>query len=491
MRLLEEFSNEQAKTLINQAIVFDSSEYEDLNSSNLKVTNKNFENWAKNKEKLFELLGNKLIIEKEVEYEITDRNKQFEQMDNLIIQSQFLKELKEKLKSYCQSDTAVEIILHTTHCSTCLIDNVVNSTMLNKNESIVFEISETQKIKIQNGMKAMRLFHKLSKAFNISEDLFNDFTIKHSQILASKKQKDTLCLSIHPFDFATMSDNENKWKSCMSWVDSGCYRLGTVEMMQSPYILEAYIPSKTETFEFADGTEWNSKKWRELIIVSDNLILPIKAYPFECPSLETIILNWLQNIRAAKNLSPLVPALYNWRQHKTYINSGKEDERAIETRIRYSLMYNDLASFGNKMKPCLICDDEDLDIHLNEDVQCMSCGDYDVEFKEDHLLCENCEEKYCGIQHYECSWCSCDLDEPEYTDPDGNPICENCYNEHTYYCDCCNGFYWLSGDEHCVTVYTKWGEDCITLCEECYNDYIERGEIQTDEYGDEYIDRCS
>ena len=45
-----------------------------------------------------------------------------------------------------------------------------------------------------------------------------------------------------------MSDNDYGWDSCMGWMNEGEYRLGTVEMMNSPCIVVAYI----------DGEEaWN------------------------------------------------------------------------------------------------------------------------------------------------------------------------------------------------------------------------------------------
>ena len=38
-----------------------------------------------------------------------------------------------------------------------------------------------------------------------------------------------------------MSDNNSGWESCMSWRNNGCYRRGTVEMMNSPYVIVAYL----------------------------------------------------------------------------------------------------------------------------------------------------------------------------------------------------------------------------------------------------------
>ena len=74
-------------------------------------------------------------------------------------------------------------------------------------------------------------------------DEWEEIRLAHSQIFNTNKMTGTLCLSIHPLDYATASDNDNGWSSCMSWRDDGCYRMGTVEMMNSPMVICAYFAS--------------------------------------------------------------------------------------------------------------------------------------------------------------------------------------------------------------------------------------------------------
>ena len=74
----------------------------------------------------------------------------------------------------------------------------------------------------------------------------------------------------------TMSDNANNWSSCMRWtdrsggVDHGDYCAGTLECMNSPYIIIAYLHNPKHSFELSlydcNDWQWNSKQWRELFI---------------------------------------------------------------------------------------------------------------------------------------------------------------------------------------------------------------------------------
>ena len=56
----------------------------------------------------------------------------------------------------------------------------------------------------------------------------------------------------------------------MSWFEKGEYRQGTVEMMNSECVVVAYLESTTN-MTIRDG-EWNSKRWRELFVVDENVL---------------------------------------------------------------------------------------------------------------------------------------------------------------------------------------------------------------------------
>ena len=102
--------------------------------------------------------------------------------------------------------------------------------------------------------------------------------------------KGTLCLSIHPMDYVTMSDNSYDWCSCMSWMEEGEYRRGTLECMTSPMVVIAYIKGSSKF------SGWNNKKWRELFVVTEEGILGIKGYPYHNAELETYIMEKLRKM---------------------------------------------------------------------------------------------------------------------------------------------------------------------------------------------------
>ena len=76
-----------------------------------------------------------------------------------------------------------------------------------------------------------------------------------------------------------MSTNDYNWNSCMDWTGSGEYRRGTVEMMNSPMVICAYLKSDVQQMHF-NGYEWPSKKWRAWIVVNKDAILCNRNYPY-------------------------------------------------------------------------------------------------------------------------------------------------------------------------------------------------------------------
>ena len=277
---------------------------------------------------------------------------------------------------------------------------------------------EKHPIKIQTGCKATKILGKIAEAYDL--DGYEEFRLIHSQILNQKKIKGELCISIHPFDYMTMSDNTSGWSSCMSWMEEGCYRQGTVEMMNSDSVVVAYLKSSND-MNVSGGT-WNNKKWRELFIVSPKLITNVKSYPYYNPELTTLVLDWLKELSPDKdNYSDEICHFYN---EESFIF----EEKDITLDFYTELMYND---FDNT--------DEGQYAYLNKNLngcndfcysgpsQCMACGHTCVSFEtEGCLACDNCEILY------SCEWCENSIhDERDLHYVDGMTICDNCYEYHT------------------------------------------------------------
>ena len=108
-------------------------------------------------------------------------------------------------------------------CSFTLVDNKYTG------EAFTIELKDGKQYVVSKGCKPMKALAKIAEAYDI--DGFEDFRICHSLVHNQKKIAGDITLSIHPFDYWTMSDNDCDWDSCMNWTNFGGYRQGTIEMM--------------------------------------------------------------------------------------------------------------------------------------------------------------------------------------------------------------------------------------------------------------------
>lgn len=305
--------------------------------------------------------------------------------------------------------------------------------------------------KVSTGMKPMKILHKFIEKYGTPEDeeMFERFRIWHSKLLNQKSVDGELCLSIHPLDYMTMSDNDNKWSSCMRWTDKygnggdpGDYRAGTIACLNSPYIIVAYLHNKNHPFKLDDNWEWNNKRWRELFIINEGSITEIKGYPYQDENLTNTCLMWLKEL-AYNNLG--------W----TYEDEEYNAKSAIEENgityyldyIKSDYMYKDIGSLNKHAcrlnKKVLFTkfkhnfynynanNDKTIfiDIPYGGYTSCMCCGDPIEEFDRDKaVMCDKCDSvrrcTVCGSPIYsddDCYWVE------EYDEP----MCYNCYCDQT------------------------------------------------------------
>lgn len=281
--------------------------------------------------------------------------------------------------------------------------------------------------KFTKGTKTIKIIAKIAKSLKIGlepdEDGISDFEYfrrRHSLALNTKKLFGNLCLSIHPLDYMTMSDNSNGWSSCMSWEEAGEYRMGTVEMMNSPCVVVAYLASEDETLPIS-GYNWNSKKWRSLFIVDPNFIANVKAYPYENENLTKEVMKKLAELAGWAPQEPDEYSVYNESDEESYIN-----DKLIRLYFNTDKMYNDFGSTTSFLlinpeygEPELI----NIDYNYSGEAECMACGGTEVS-REDTLFCEKCDPSAscmcCG--EYCC-------EEDLITLGDGMEVCSDCFDE--------------------------------------------------------------
>ena len=277
--------------------------------------------------------------------------------------------------------------------------------------------------RLTHGCKAMKALRQLNSILHfMSDEEFEKFRTCQSMCTNTAVLNGTLCLSIHPLDYMTMSDNDCDWSSCMSWQEAGCYRLGTVEMMNSNCVVVAYLESSHPMFINNNAEDvWNNKKWRSLYVVTPDLVTNIKGYPYSSASLDKIVTNWLYEL--------LLSAHPEKKYEKPYTFSYP-DMNGHTLSFRTDWMYNDFChgslhwGFASSELP------ERVKIHYSGVAQCMVCGctDNEVEMHEDSLLCCECAPRE---DYYVCEVCGRHIHEDDacYVEDD-YVVCPGCYEKY-------------------------------------------------------------
>ena len=300
-------------------------------------------------------------------------------------------------------------------------------------------------IDIFSNSKPMKILGKIAAAYNLEG--FEDFRIAHSQVLNTKELSGELCLSIHPLDYMTMSDNDCGWESCMSWTNRGGYRSGTVEILNSSCVVIAYLKSKKPYYISSKGS-WNNKKWRSMFIVDDHFLCKIKSYPYQKKEFEVECLNWLNELSTKNFDYPYDNEnIICWDGDHSIYYQGENDkyEKSYYIYPETDQMYNDFGSTDHYFMPHKSMSDlyEDgregrYTVNYSGYPTCMWCGK-ETYIDEDAVVCENC------FTRRRCTACGETIygEGNTYYDAYGNEYCEYCFDNrcfedevsHEYYDD--------------------------------------------------------
>lgn len=430
--------------------------------------------WNQNKQNLFHLMRDSFMLEREIDYNQAD-NEIERLMDEKLYSKKESPECWAFYDSYnkacscwyrahAEKDMSAGAASHDYYqllniISQCLINNIYDG------DNMVVEL-DGRKTKITTGMKAIRALSKLTTVFGLDRAQYEQFRIAHSMCLNQRKIKGSLHLSIHPMDYITMSDNDYGWDSCMGWMNKGEYRLGTVEMMNSPCIVVAYIDGEEPWNCCGDDGYWTNKKWRELFIVDPDCIMEIKPYPYENKELTAIVLKWLKELaERTPGYGPYYEQTYEFRNsdvHPIYTDDGK----IHHTRFMTTMMYNDV--YGEHLG-YLSMNAGNIDINYSGPAICMTCGAELAPFGLDQEYANHLECPECG-DYVQCARCGEWINE-DYANVDarGNVYCEDCWEYHVYDCDECGN---LVEEEEINKINLCWdgGTYCgvyIYVCDDC------------------------
>lgn len=133
-------------------------------------------------------------------------------------------------------------------------------------------------LKIQKGTRITKAF----KFFHLQEEDLKELQSEASRILQLDCVTGRLCLSVHPLDYLSASENISNWRSCHSL--DGCYRAGNLSYMTDNSTIIVYLRSETQVQlpNFPEGLLWNNKKWRMFLHfdADKNIVFTTQQYPF-------------------------------------------------------------------------------------------------------------------------------------------------------------------------------------------------------------------
>lgn len=411
------------------------------------------EKWSEAKsKKLFKMFGDKLILKKDILVE-----KSFQQIEKEFRRASF--DIKE---AYFSNVSCTDDIHELPWSDKHFIRELFSDEVMAKNqvpESATIEW-RGKKYKFSSGQKltkAYRLLVDMFSDFGLTEDLVEKFRIKQSQILNDKVVKGELCLSIHPLDYITLSDNNNDWDSCLSWDNCGCHRAGTLELLNCENTVVVYIAAESRNYRIGCD-EWNSKKWRQLAMVTDEIVMTNKGYPFRNDQISMITLDWLTELAKEVGIE-YEQEVYDYDDGETSIPGVNYLNVHVEN------MYDDTDNGSNAFLRKTADHCETIDLYIGGQAYCLSCGCAGVDDCES-LLCYDCRDEHrCEQCDDLCS--SADL----VSTPDGSEVCQYCYDRYYSSCDCCGG---TERNYHMIILDEEDSAECGIpegqYCSYCFNE---------------------
>lgn len=334
---------------------------------------------------------------------------------------------------------------------------------------------------------------KAFKFFEPNEDKLKQMQSEASQIIQENIVSGDLCLSVHPLDYLSISENVHNWRSCHAL--DGEFRSGNLSYMVDSSTVICYLRADKQAIlpHFPENVLWNSKKWRVLLFFStdETLLLAGRQYPFFADQS-------LENIR-----NKLLPQLNfgHWTKWKNTMMSGYEDKYSKENFI-----FPNMIPVGDTLKPFksiihepnvpLFFNDllrsscyspmwsyrqskndywwfnstgtssENTHLDIGEDCICPICGKNNIIYT-DMMICSDCANHYdyTSADYGECEVCGniTHVDDLTTLVFSGARVCPHCYETETVRCQEC-------GEVDLPEIVKYHDHDERRLCPDCWAD---------------------
>lgn len=422
--------------------------------------------WNTHKENLFHFMGDKLIVEKEVDIEYPGVLL-WAEIETKIFHARlpFVTEYFDLCSRIYDKDYNLY------NCMTKLmtVETLCNN-IYNDDNVLVPVPNDGRPIALNKGCKAMKVLAKIANAYNLNG--FEEFRLRHSMILNHKRFKGTLCVSIHPLDYMTMSDNDYNWDSCMSWQKPGEYRQGTIESMNTENVVVAYLKGDEDMNLWTDGPKWSNKRWRQLFYVCPDLVTDIRGYPYDDVVLRGEVFKMLREIMEANAPS------WAWGTEAFTVRAGGRVNRIHDATMRLyvdnHIMYNDYSGehtmyIGPSLLEYLFYHSE-YTLYFSGETMCLHCGEDWTErwnrFNTEYLLCPDCTGEYICDS---CGESICESDIVYFADTDDEIICHYCAERMGESCYSCGDWYHDYNIKHVFLRHMGEIDDDISigLCRHC------------------------
>ena len=311
--------------------------------------------------------------------------------------------------------------------------------------------------------------------------------IEASRLVQENKITGKLCISVHPLDYLSVSENQHNWRSCHAL--DGEYRSGNLSYMVDTCTVVAYLKSEndTELPRFDPSVPWNNKKWRCLIYLDDHrrICWAGRQYPFSNEGLMDAVVNKLLIPHNFFDKIRLSMFSYRWisQVYKGDITINNDSYYLRSPHICYhgeiqdlheyiiddseSMQFNDLLNssyYTPEMIPYGGIDDvrRNKPMKVGGPVKCICCGDRNIEMSET-MRCKQCTLDS-GIELDEIGDCEC-CGERIFMDYDysynGRYFCAECFRMHVFTCKHCGEMFYV--DDECDALNDN-GDVLCTYC---------------------------
>lgn len=316
-----------------------------------------------------------------------------------------------------------------------------------------------QGIKTQIGEKMSRAFGKLFRKWGVTN--WVDITGKNMYEYHFAKLADALnplsitrhtVLSVHPCDYLLMS-NGTGWRSCHN-IDDGCYCAGTWSYMLDDLSMIFYTVDAS--FDNCDKNIYTAKKiMRQMFFYKQGLLHQSRLYPQDSDGdkiTNDTFRSAVQEVIAFCEDNPNLWRLITGDAGREYCCTAYGALQYPDYKYEYCNLSTTslLKAFGDNVPD---------KIYIGAPPVCPVTGKeyYDAEAMVGNIVrCSDCER-----------W---EVRDFCYELPNGDYVCEDCYNEHYTICECCEEiqrksdcFITADGNYACKGCYARY----YFTCEHC------------------------